>query len=123
MAGLVSSLGNSSYGATKLPGKLDAVMLTTGKDTRVFEKSIASALTRLVDIDQFFVISPSAEELQQRLGSKLGSRVVFVNERIFPFDGANISTVMIESVRQKGVYPLEDGKSQFEKTIWGRIGW
>jgi len=34
-----------------------------------------------------------------------------------------VSDVMIDSVKQKGVYPLEEGKSQFERTIWGRIGW
>lgn len=101
---------------------LDGVILTTGKDTRAFEKSIASSLKYLVDINRYFIITPSAAELSGKLGQQLGKRVIFVDESIFGLDWRNVSEVMIESVRQRGVYPL-NGKSQFEHTVWGRAGW
>ena len=102
--------------------KLDAVILTTGKDSRTFEISIGSAMKHLVDVRNFYIISPNAEDFAKRMGPKLGDRVKFLGESGFPFNGANVSEVMIESVRQAGRYPL-DGKSPFEKTVWGRIGW
>ena len=119
----LSNLANSTEeDGSKFPTKIDAVMLTTGKDTRVFVKSIASALKHLVDVDKFYIISPNLAELKKNLGNNLNDRMILLDERKFPFGGYNVSEVMIESVRQRGVYPL-DGNSQFEKTIWGRIGW
>lgn len=56
------------------------------------------------------------------LGDKLGSRVKFVDEGIFPFNGYNVSEYMYDVVKEKGVYPL-NGKSPFEHTIWGKTGW
>lgn len=102
--------------------KIDGVILTTGKDTRAFEHSIVSSLQHLVDVDKFYVITPDFDSLQSRLGAQLGPRVVFVDEKRFPFDWRNVSDVMIRTVEEKGVYPL-NGKSQFEHTVWGRIGW
>eukprot|EP01038_Epipyxis_sp_PR26KG_P004065 gene4065-5809_t len=101
---------------------LDAVMLTTGKDTRVFEKSIISSLKYLVDVNKFYVITPNSKPLQERLSIKLGKRVIFVDESIFPFNGTDVVDIMMETVRQKGVYPLS-GKTNFEHSVWGRIGW
>jgi hypothetical protein len=101
---------------------IQGVILTTGKDTRAFEKSIVTSLKHLVDVENFYIIAPSAKQIEDRLGKDLGPRVRFVDESIFPFDWRNISDVMIESVRERGVYPL-NGKSQFETTVWGRIGW
>ena len=105
-------------------GKIQAVILTTSKDTRAFEKSIVSSLKHLVDVENYYIISPSAKELEDKIAKevKLGPRVKFIDEKIFPFDWRNISEVMIETVREKGIYPLT-GKSQFESTVWGRIGW
>lgn len=100
---------------------LQGVILTIGKDTRVFEKSIISSLKYLIDIDKFYIITPNANQLKTKLHN-LGSRVIFIDESIFPFNWKNVSEIMIESVRQKGVYPLND-KSQFEHTVWGRSGW
>jgi hypothetical protein len=102
--------------------KIQGVILTTGKDTRAFEKSIVSALKYLIDVDKYYIITPSAKDLDTRLGKELGPRVVFVDESVFPFNWQNISEVMIETVRQRGVYPLT-GKSQFEGTVYGRTGW
>ena len=102
--------------------RLDGVILTTGKDTRAFEKSIISSLKHLLDIENYYIIAPSAKQLEDRLGKELGPRVKFVDESIFPFDWKNISHIMIESVKEKGVYPLT-GKSQFESTVYGRTGW
>jgi hypothetical protein len=101
---------------------LSGVMLTTGKDTRVFEKSIESALKNLVDVNDFYVVTPDADYLIEKFGKTLGSRVKFVDERIYPFKWDNITEVMIEAVRQKGVYPLT-GHSSFEKTVGSRAGW
>lgn len=102
--------------------KIQGVILTTSKDTRAFEKSIVSSLKHLVDVDTFYIVTPSAIQLQEKVGKDLGPRVKFIDESIFPFDWRNISDVMIETVREKGVYPLT-GKSQFEGTVWGRVGW
>ncbi len=102
--------------------KIQGVILTTSKDTRAFEKSIVSSLKHLVDVDTFYIVTPSATQLQEKVGKDLGPRVKFIDESIFPFDWRNISGVMIDTVREKGVYPLT-GKSQFEGTVWGRVGW
>ena len=105
--------------------KIDAVMLTTGKDTRVFVKSIQSALIHLLDVDKFYIVSPHLDDLRKNTELKEtldNPRVVLVEESLFPFHGGNVSEIMIEAVREKEKYPL-NGNSQFEKTIWGRIGW
>jgi hypothetical protein len=101
---------------------LSGVVLTTEKDIRVFEKSILSALKHLTDVEKFYIITPDAKSLHQKLSEKLGKRVLFIDENQFPFNGSNVTEVMIESVRQKGLYPLT-GNSVFEKSLWGRIGW
>ena len=101
---------------------LDAVMLTTGKDTRVFEKSIHSALKHLIDIDNFYIITPHADDLITKYSDTLGPRVKFINEGIFPFNGSHVVEIMFESVKQHGKYPM-NGNSQFEKAVWSRIGW
>ena len=119
----LSNLANSTEeDGSKFPTKIDAVMLTTGKDTRVFVKSIASALKHLVDVDKFYIISPNLAELKKNLGNNLNDRMILLDERKFPFGGYNVSEVMIESVRQRGVYPL-DGNSKFEKTVKRRVSW
>jgi len=110
------------YNRNNIP-LLSAVMLTTGKDTRVFEKSIDSALNHLLDVDQFYVITPSYDQLKAQFKNKLGPRVIFIDESTFPFRGVNVSDIMYESVKQKGIYPLNNGKSQFETMLWSRIGW
>jgi hypothetical protein len=101
---------------------LAAVVLTTGKDVKVFEKSMLSALKHLVDVDKFYVITPDKASLEKQVGRKLGHRVKFVDESIFSFRGANISEVMIESVRERGVYPI-DGNSPLEKIVYSKLGW
>jgi hypothetical protein len=101
---------------------LAGVILTTAKDTRVFEKSILSALNHLVDIDKFYVITPSPKELHEKHHKLLGDRVVFIDERTFPFNGTHVDEIMIGAVKEKGVYPLT-GRSAFERTVWGKIGW
>ena len=102
--------------------KIDAVVLTTAKDTRAFVKSIESGLKHLVDVDKFYVVTPHVEDLKTHLINIMSPRIVLVDESIFPFSGENISQVMFETVREKGIYPMTGG-SQFEKTVWGRIGW
>jgi hypothetical protein len=97
-------------------------MLTTGKDTRVFEKSIESAMKYLIDIDKYYVVTPEADYLSEKLSKALGDRVKFIDEKIFPFKYDNISSVMIDAVREKGVYPLT-GHSSFERTIGHKVGW
>ena len=122
MCGFVFAASRTNNTNTASANKIQGVILTTGKDTRAFEKSIVSSLKHLVDVDKFYIITPSAAQLEGKLGKELGPRVVWIDENIFPFNWHNVSDVMIESVRQKGVYPLT-GKSQFESTVWGRIGW
>eukprot|EP01041_Mallomonas_annulata_P012505 gene12505-26344_t len=101
---------------------LDAVILTVGKDSLVFEKSVQSALLYLVDIRFVYVICPSAIALEKRVGPALGPRVKFVDESIFPFSKSDVSRVMVDAVRTKGLYPLT-GSSEFEKSLDGKGGW
>ena len=49
-------------------------------------------------------------------------RVIFVEETIFNITWQNISEVMIQSVLDKGVYPL-NGKTPFESDVYGKTGW
>jgi hypothetical protein len=101
---------------------LDAVIVTTAKDSRVLEKSIISSLKYLIDVNKYYIITPNAMDMKEKFGSKFSTRVIFIDESIFPFSGANVSEIMIETVKQRGVYPLS-GKTNFEHTVWGRIGW
>lgn len=91
-----------SVGKTNSEKPLSGVVLTTGKDTRVFEISIHSALKHLVDIDKFYIVSPNANSLHDRLSKKLGNRVTFVDEKQFPFTLDNVTKVMFATVKQKG---------------------
>lgn len=104
------------------PKRLSAVMLTVWKDRLVFERSLHSAMKHMHEIDKFFVITPNVKELSEKYKHLPLSRVEFVHESAFPFHAGNVSDVMIEAVRDRGVYPLS-GKSQFEKTAWSRSGW
>lgn len=102
--------------------KLGAVMVTTAKDAEVFSLSIKSALTHLVDVQTFYVVTPDSEKLSERMKG-LGSRVVFVPEAKFNFTGEGIIDTMLEAVKVKGQYPLNGGKSQFEHMLYSKIGW
>jgi hypothetical protein len=56
-----------SITASTKPRKIDAVLLTTGKDLRIFEKSLSSAMRYLIDIDKFYVVSPDSESIKKKL--------------------------------------------------------
>lgn len=101
---------------------LSAVVLTTGKDVKVFQKSMRSALEHLVDVDKFYVVTPDKGELEKHFGGSFGDRVKFVDEKVFPFRVANVSEVMIQSVKERGVYPI-DGNSPLERTVYLKLGW
>jgi hypothetical protein len=49
--------------------------------------------------------------------------VKFVEEESFPFNASQVADVMIDAVKQKGLYPLDDGKSTYERALWGKLGW
>lgn len=102
--------------------KISAVMLTTTKDGAVFERGVRSALKHLVDVDKFYVITPSKHELSLKFKS-LGERVIFVDEQSFNFTGALVADTMVQSVRDRGTYPLGNGNSPFERTLWGKLPW
>ncbi len=105
--------------------KLSGVMLTTAKDTRVFETALKSVLKHLVDVDKVYVITPDYKAVQEKFGKTLGDRVIFVDEKQggFPFDMEKVGDVMYNTVKEHGVYPLDDGKSHYEKALWGKLGW
>lgn len=156
--------------------KLDAVILTTGKDIRAFERGLISALKYLVDVETFYIVAPKAQELQENMKKKwntllesqlehyeltnccpaclqcanlqqlhscatlgrLGqanvtkychefndrdNRVKFVDEKIFQITFENVADVMLNSVREAGTYPLENGKSPFEAHMYGHLFW
>jgi hypothetical protein len=79
-------------------------------------------MKHLIDVDDYYIITPEPDYLNEKFGKILGSRVKFVDEAVFPFKYDNISEVMIEAVKEKGVYPLT-GHSSFERTVGGRVGW
>ena len=109
--------------ALQITLSLDAIMLTVGKDAAMFERSINSAMKNLVDVNVFYIISPNGVELRKNLRSNLQSdRIRYVDEASFPFTMKNVTEVMIESVRDAGVYPLS-GNSEFEKALPSRAGW
>ena len=115
---------NNTTRALKEIPKISAVMLTTSKDTRVFETGLKSCLKYLVDVDKFYVITPDYKDVKEKYGAILGERVIFVDEKIgFPFNMEKVGDVMYNTVKEHGTYPLDDGKSQFEKTLWGKLGW
>ncbi|KAJ1418986.1 hypothetical protein B484DRAFT_481556 [Ochromonadaceae sp. CCMP2298] len=116
-----SASASSNFSASS--EKIAGVMVTTVKDSRAFEKSIVSALKHLVDVDKFYVVSPDAGKVKLKMAPlKLGPRVVYVDESIFPFDWKNVSGILYKTAEERGVYPLT-GKSPFESTMWGRVGW
>jgi hypothetical protein len=144
---LVSTINVLAQNTTTI---LAGVMLTTAKDTRVFEKSIQSALKYLIDLDIIYVITPDPKALADKVtpilkkmskkeySSAIPSssvhpaynvftlepvdRVKFIDEHIFPFSHGNVSEIMIEAVSKHGKYPL-NGYSSFEKTMWHKTGW
>ena len=103
---------------------LDAVVLTTGKDSLAFERSIQSSLKHFLDVRNYYIVTPHPEDLMKQFDNKswYSDRIKIVGEDAFPFKWNNISEIMIQSVQDKGLYPI-DGKSTFEKTVWGRTGW
>jgi hypothetical protein len=101
---------------------LDAVILTTGKDSLAFERSINSSLKHFSDVRNYYIITPHEKELARRWSNRLGPRVKFVGETLFPFNAATVADIMYNSVKDAGVYPLT-GKSPFEGTMYGKIGW
>lgn len=104
------------------PPPLSAVMVTTKKDAEVFSLSIKSALRHLVDVETFYIVTPDADDLSAKMNS-LGPRVKFVNEAQFNFTGDKVVDTMYNAVKNKGEYPLDNGKSQFERILYSKIGW
>lgn len=103
---------------------LDAVILTVGKDSHVFEKSIVSSITHFLDIRNFYVIAPHAKELIEKYSKKswYSDRIRIIGEDNFPFKMNNVSEIMIKSVKDRGIYPIS-GNSEFERFAYGRVGW
>jgi hypothetical protein len=97
-------------------------MVTTAKDAEAFSLSIKSALTHLIDIDTFYVVTPDSEVLSKTMGG-LGARVQFVPENKFNFTGDLVVDTMYQAVKEKGLYPLDNGKSPFERVLYSKIGW
>lgn len=58
--------------------KIDAVLLTTGKDLRIFEKSLASAMKYLTDVDKFYVVSPDSESIKNKLAPNKRGAHIFI---------------------------------------------
>mmetsp|Transcript_34893 Transcript_34893/g.33184 ORF Transcript_34893/g.33184 Transcript_34893/m.33184 type:complete len:394 (-) Transcript_34893:435-1616(-) len=87
-------------------------------------RSIQSSLKHFLDVRNYYVVCPNPAELIKKYSIMpwYSDRIKIVGENSFPFKWGNISEVMIQSVVDAGVYPI-DGKSTFEKTVWGRVGW
>jgi len=121
-----NKINTVKYGNLTKEGKLSGIYLTTGKDLPVFKKSIESALAHLVDVHVFFVICPKAQDLSNALAPVLGnlaSRVVFIDEVSFPLTHDVVADLILETVKQVGLYPLNNGQSLFEKFLWSKLGW
>lgn len=116
----ISNINSANNGSCYL----DAVVLTAGKDSLAFERSIQSSLKHLVDVRNYYIIAPHAADLIKKYQNKtwFSDRIKIVGEDGFPFKYGNISEIMIQSVVDAGVYPIT-GKSTFEHTVWGRVGW
>lgn len=115
--------------------KLSAVMLTVAKDDYVFQRGISSAMKHLVDVDKFYIITPSKEELEKKHETLVSTgRVIFVAEQTFHVGGTNLTgelvhTTMYNYVKDRGQYPLRNESdpasrfSQFEHKMNQKIGW
>ena len=107
--------------------KIDAVILTTGKDLRTFEIGIESALNHLIDVNRYWIITTHKEQLEKFCKDKFKSyyndRFRIVDEAVFPFNWQNISTIMFDTIAEIGIYPLNQGKTMVEKTIYSKTGW
>lgn len=119
---------NPIYNVDHSKREISAVVVTAGKDSKVFLKSIENSLNYLTDVNLFYIICPHPEELKKKMENTMihntqhKHRVVFINDNIFPFNANNVSQIMIETVKQRALYPL-DGSSPFEKMLWGKSGW
>eukprot|EP01031_Cornospumella_fuschlensis_P034688 gene34688-42005_t len=92
-------------------------MATTWKDVRVFEKSLDSALRHMPEVDKFYIITPNHKEMIEKYSGPLSTRVIIVNEEEFPFHKGNVSDVMIEAVKQKGIYPISGSVLDLEDYV------
>jgi hypothetical protein len=87
----------------------------------LFPISLESALKHLVDVDNFYIICPNPEPLQEAYGARFGDRVKWVNEKDFNITKPWVREIMIETIRQmKPDYEL-DGKSPIETQI--KVPW
>ena len=104
---------------------VDAVILTTGKDLLAFELSIQSSLKHLLDVRDFYIITPSPDNLLEKFSSQpwYCDRIHIIGENIFPFSSDNVTDIMIKTVTELGLYPIDDGKSTFEKLVYLKNGW
>jgi Family of unknown function (DUF6492) len=121
----IFSEGNRNVTANTTLCLVDAVVLTTGKDLLAFEVSIQSSLKHLLDVRDYYIVTPTPDELLKKF-SKLpwySNRIHIIGEDVFPFSHHNVTEIMVKTVKQKGVYPLDDGKSSFEKSVVSRGGW
>lgn len=106
------------------PCILDAVILVAGKDLLAFEKSIQSSLQHFLDVRNYYIVTPNPDDMRIKFAKSpwYTDRIKIVGEASFPFTWKNVSEVMIRTVEEVGLYPI-NGKSPFEKTVWGKIGW
>ena len=101
------------------------LVLTAGKDLLAFEVSIQSSLKHLLDVRDYYIITPSPDELLEKFSTQswYSDRVHIIGEDVFPFGHDNISDIMFKTVKKVGLYPVNDGKSNFEKSVLLRSGW
>ena len=118
-----ANIGDTSMISTD-PCILDAVILVAGKDLLAFEKSIQSSLQHFLDVRNYYIVTPNPDEMKAKFTKFpwYTDRIKIVGEDAFPFTWRNVSEVMIKTVEEVGLYPI-NGKSPFEKTVWGKIGW
>ena len=107
------------------PNKLIGVYPTTDKDIIAFRQSLLSALEHLIDVQVFFIVAPNVEKLKENLNLSLPiSRVVFVDDSMFPITTGDVYMIMEETVRKIGKYKLKSDKSSgFQDGLLKKANW
>lgn len=99
--------------------RLDGVIFTTAQNAlgHLFSVSVESAITNLIDVNRFYIISTNSELLEKKYHQRWGHRVKFVDETVFNITKTEVVKYMIDTVAEfKANYTL-NGKSPIEREL------
>lgn len=116
---LILLISNSKVSANKI----DVVMTSNNADSDITKMCIKSIIENLIDTGTIYVITPKAEQIKIDNQKFFGNRVKFIDENEYPFTVKDVRNYMIQVVKEKGLYPLNNGESPFEKYLDIKSSW